>query len=75
MAIKRVLPKGYRGGSAGGGKQEFTGISSDPKPDIGDISKHPDGSTLHFVDTGEQFVWHNGMWEDDLRLIHALQAV
>lgn len=67
MAIKLVVPRGYRGGSAGSGPQEFTGISSDPKPDIGDISKYPDGSTLHFVDTGEKFVYHDGMWEDDLR--------
>ncbi len=75
MAIMRVMPIGYRGGGPGGGKQEFTGISSDPKPLAGDISKYPNGSTLHWVDTGETFVYHDGMWEDDLRLKYALGAV
>lgn len=75
MAIKKVLPIGYQGGGSGGGKQEFTGISSDPKPLAGDISKYPDGSKLHFVDTGEKFIYHDGMWEDDLSLIHALRQV
>lgn len=75
MAIKRIMPIGYRGGGPGGGRQQFSGISSDAKPYKGDISKYPDGSTLHFVDTGEEFVYHDGMWEDDLRLKHALGEV
>lgn len=32
------------------------------------------GSTLHFVDTGEQYVMYDGTWEPDLRLITALTA-
>ena len=75
MAIKRTMPPGYKGGSSGGGPQRFTGISSDPMPAAGEISKYPDGSTLHFVDTGEDFVWHDGMWEEDVRLQTALKNV
>ncbi len=75
MAIKRIMPIGWQGGGPGGGKQKFSGISSDEKPLARDISRYPDGSTLHFVDTGEEFVFHDGMWEDDLRLKHALGEV
>jgi len=74
MAIKRVLPIGYRGGGPGGGAQNFTGISSDQKPLPADISKNPNGSRLHFVDTGERFIYHDGMWEDDLSLIYAFNT-
>lgn len=41
----------------------WNAISSDEKPSSG----VPEGSTLHLVDTGEEFIYHNGMWEDDLR--------
>jgi hypothetical protein len=34
-----------------------------------------DGSTIHFVDTGELYVMHDGVWEPDLRLITALERV
>ncbi len=61
MAIKRIMPIGFKGGGPGGGKQEFSGVSSDEKPLKSAISKFPDGSTLHFVDTGEEFVFHDDM--------------
>ena len=33
------------------------------------------GSTLFYYDTGEQFVWDGANWQDDLRLIYALEQV
>jgi hypothetical protein len=50
--------------------KRFNGISSDDKPD-----SPPEGSTFHMVDTGEKYIYHNGMWEEDLRLIYALNLV
>lgn len=50
--------------------QRFNGISSDDMP----ISP-PEGSTLHLIDTGEQYIYHNGMWERDLRMITALRFI
>ncbi len=41
--------------------QKFQGLSSDIKPD-----SPPEGSTLHIIDTGEKYVFHDGMWEEDL---------
>ena len=32
------------------------------------------GSTLHFVDTGEEYVQYGGMWELDLRKARALET-
>jgi len=49
----------------------WNGISSDAKPESGVT----EGSTLHCVDTGEEYIYHNGMWEDDLRLRNALKEV
>lgn len=50
--------------------QRFQCLSSDDKPiDV------PEGSTLHIIDTGEQYVVHDGAWEQDLRLINALSSV
>ena len=43
-------------------KYRWNGISSDEKPSSG----VPEGSTFHAIDTGEKFIYHNGMWEDDL---------
>lgn len=48
--------------------QRFHGLSSDAKPD-----SPPEGSTLHLVDTGEQYIYFDGTWEPDLRLIYAIQ--
>ena len=50
-------------------KQKFNGASSDVKPD--DV---PEGSEFHAVDTGEEFLYHNGMWVQDLRKINAIKA-
>jgi len=50
--------------------KRYNGISSDEKPE-----SPPEGSTLHFIDTGEKFIYHNGMWEDDLSLIYAFNAI
>jgi len=44
-------------------------LSTDDKPTV-DI---PIGSTLHFWDTGAQFVWDGSNWQDDLRMIFALE--
>jgi len=48
--------------------QTFQGLSTDDKP-----TSPPEGSTYHAVDTGEQFVFYDGMWELDLRLTTALE--
>jgi hypothetical protein len=34
-----------------------------------------EGATFHAVDTGEVFVYHDGGWVEDLRLIYALKHV
>jgi len=44
----------------------WIGISSDVKP----VSGVQEGTTCHYVDTGEEFIFHDGMWEDDLRVVH-----
>lgn len=46
----------------------FIGHSSDPKPT--DVSE---GAELHIVDTGEEFIFHDGMWFQDLRRINAIR--
>lgn len=51
--------------------RQWQGLSTDEKPTT-DVTE---GSTYHSVDTGEEYVFHNGMWERDLRRIAALQAV
>jgi len=48
--------------------QHFQGLSSDIKPDSPN-----DGSTLHIIDTGEHYVFHDGVWAFDLTLIKAIQ--
>ena len=50
--------------------QRFQGLSTDIKP-----TSPPEGSTFHAVDTGEEYVYYDGTWEQDLRLIAAIQAV
>jgi hypothetical protein len=35
----------------------------------------PEGSTYHAVDTGKQYIFHDGGWVEDLRLIYALTHV
>jgi hypothetical protein len=50
--------------------KRWQGLSTDPKPSD-DV---PEGSTFHAVDTGAQFVYYDGTWEEDLRLIYALRT-
>jgi len=39
------------------------------------IDSPPEGSTFHAVDTGKKYVYHDGGWAEDLRLIYALKHV
>lgn len=48
---------------------QFIGASSDVKPNA------TEGATLHIIDTGEEYIFHDGMWMQDLRRIYALQQV
>lgn len=51
--------------------KRWQGLSTDTKPS----SDVPEGSTYHAVDTGEEYVYFDGTWERDLRLIAAFIAV
>lgn len=44
--------------------QRFIGNSFDPMPDAQDV---PEGSTFHVIDSGEEWIRHDGTWEKDLR--------
>lgn len=48
--------------------ETYQGLSTDDKP----MEVH-EGSTFHAVDTGEEYVFMDGMWEQDLRRITALK--
>lgn len=48
--------------------QRFLALSSDAWP-----TAPPEGSTLHVVDTGEEYIWFDGAWERDLRMITAIK--
>jgi hypothetical protein len=52
-------------------KVDFVTLSSSGFPAVSEL---PSGSTLHFIDTGEQYVAYNGTWEPDLRLARALET-
>lgn len=43
--------------------RRFNLVSSDAFPG----TAIPEGSTIHVVDTGEEYIYHDGMWEQDLR--------
>jgi len=49
---------------------KLQGLSTDDKPT--DVEN---GATYHAIDTGEEYVFHDGTWEQDLRRIAALRAV
>ena len=51
--------------------KKWNGHSSDSKPS----ESVPEGSTFHAVDTGAIYIYHNGMWVEDLRIIYALRAI
>ena len=59
MAIKEI---------PGTKPKEYTGLSSDEK-----TSNYLNGVKLHTVDTGEHWIFHDGMWGLDLTLIQALK--
>jgi len=46
---------------------QYQGLSSDEKPGA------TNGSVFHIIDTGEQYIMHDDMWEPDRRLIYAVQ--
>jgi hypothetical protein len=48
--------------------QRWNGAAADDKP-----ATATEGSTFHAVDTGEEYVYHNGMWALDLRKINAIK--
>lgn len=48
-------------------KQEYVGLSTDTKPEASP------GATYYSVDTGEEWVYFNGMWVPDLRLVNAIK--
>ena len=53
--------------------KQYMGLSTDPKPaNTPEETIYP-GSTLHHYDTGAQFIWDGANWQDDLRLIYALE--
>ena len=49
----------------------WNGHSSDVLP----VSGTTEGSTFHYVDTGERFIYHNDTWHEDLRWDYALKNV
>lgn len=50
---------------------DWNGYSTDKKP----LSGVPEGSRFHVIDTGKEYIFHNGMWVQDRRRIFALQNV
>jgi hypothetical protein len=49
--------------------RRWNGHSADEKPSD-DV---PEGSGFHAVDTGEEFIYHDGMWIQDMRRINAIK--
>ena len=52
------------------GDRQWICLSSDPL----ETDNVGAGSTMHIVDTGEQYVFFDGTWVPDLRLIYAVKA-
>lgn len=53
---------------ANGTYRDLQGLSTDDKPmDV------EDGGTFHVIDTGEMYVFHDGVWEPDLRRVTAIK--
>ena len=63
----------YRSPNPEGGNKasSFITLSSSGFPDPANVAA---GSTLHFVDTGEEYVVYGGMWELDFRRARALET-
>ena len=51
--------------------QRFNMISSDTRP----TEDVPEGSKVHYIDTGEKYIYHDGAWEQDRSLIYAINAI
>ena len=49
----------------------WNALSSDDWP----ITGVAEGSTIHVIDTGEEYIYYDGAWEQDLRRIYALTIV
>lgn len=49
--------------------QRWAGFSTDVKP-----TDAKEGATFHAVDTGEEYVYHDGVWVQDMRRINAIKA-
>lgn len=52
----------------GATNNKFASHSGDERPTDVD-----EGATLHLVDTGEELIFHNGGWVQDLRIINAIR--
>ena len=50
----------------GSSQQSFSGFSTDEKP----LTGVQNGASFHVLDTGEEYVFHDGMWESDFRNFH-----
>lgn len=48
---------------------DFLCLSGDVKPTTGIGT----GTHITEIDTGASYIWYNGTWEDDLRLIYAIK--
>jgi len=51
--------------------QRWNVLSSDDWP----VTAVAEGSTIHVIDTGEEYIFYNGTWEQDLRRIYASTLV
>jgi hypothetical protein len=43
--------------------------------DMVTITDAQEGSTFHAVDTGAKYIFHDGGWAEDLRIIYALEHI
>lgn len=50
--------------------RKWLGLSSDSL----ETDNVGEGSEMHIVDTGEQYIFFDGTWVPDLRLIYAIKA-
>ncbi len=53
------------------GDRNWICLSSDEFPVAGNGVKQ--GDKMHIVDTGEEYIFFNDMWETDLRLTNAVK--
>ena len=53
------------------GDRNWICVSSDAFPVAGNGAK--EGDNMHIIDTGEEYIFFNDMWETDLRLISAVR--